>query len=148
MQYPSARPSIEHMIDYIPRIKPLLYSIASSLNESPDSITLCIVWDGQRPSLCDPIWRGQSERSGDMALFFGALYRANEFLYESEWEQFHDSGRGPLKHLRTVFSRDQKDKVYIQDRIMEDPELIYEYLVNQKGSSAVQDLSVLLKWAI
>ena len=36
--FPSARPSIEHMIDYIPRIKPRLYSIASSPNEKQ------IVW--------------------------------------------------------------------------------------------------------
>ena len=60
--------------------------------------------------------------------------------------QFHDGGRGPLTHLRTAFSRDQSHKIYIQDKIMEDPELIHDYLVNQKGyfyacgSSAVQDL--------
>merc|ERR1712096_214028 len=86
------------------------------------------------------------EKVDDMALYFGARYRANEFLYESEWEQFHDGGKGPLTHLRTAFSRDQAHKIYIQDKIMEDPELIHEYLVNQKGyfyacgSSAVQNL--------
>ena len=41
--FPSARPSIEHMIDYIPRIKPRLYSIASSPNEKPDNIALCVI---------------------------------------------------------------------------------------------------------
>merc|ERR1719411_1221141 len=44
-EYPSARPSIEHMIDYIPKIKPRLYSIASSSAESPENIALCIVVD-------------------------------------------------------------------------------------------------------
>ena len=43
--FPSARPSIEHMIDYIPRIKPRLYSIASSSQEKPVNIALCVVVD-------------------------------------------------------------------------------------------------------
>ena len=57
-----------------------------------------------------------------------------------------NNGNGALKHVRTSFSRDQEKKIYIQDRILEDPELIYEYLVNQKGyfygcsCSAVNDL--------
>eukprot|EP00484_Ammonia_sp_Unknown_P000272 CAMPEP_0197022220 /NCGR_PEP_ID=MMETSP1384-20130603/3125_1 /TAXON_ID=29189 /ORGANISM="Ammonia sp." /LENGTH=1795 /DNA_ID=CAMNT_0042450221 /DNA_START=521 /DNA_END=5908 /DNA_ORIENTATION=- len=209
-EYPSARPSIEHMIDYIPRIKPRLYSIASSPAEHPDNIALCIVVDDwttpsgvYRRGLCsnylttrtpdhkdtviakvnagvvsmpnthsvplvmaglgtglaplrgmvrDRVWHiendpdVQKEGAGDMALYFGARYRKNEFLYEDEWEQFHQAGKGPLTHLRTAFSRDQAHKIYIQDKIMEDPELIYDYLVNKNGyfyacgSSAVQDL--------
>eukprot|EP01083_Nonionella_stella_P194368 716915_1 len=211
-QYPSARPSIEHMIDYIPRIKPRLYSIASSPNETPNNISLCIVVDDwttpvgklYKKGLCSnylttrtPEEQQQSnviakvnagvvampdqheipmimaglgtglaplrgmvrdrayainsgeiskKDAGDMALYFGARHRRNEFLYENEWNDFHANGSGPLTHLRTAFSRDQEHKIYIQDKIMEDPELIYEYLVNQKGyfyacgSSAVQDL--------
>ena len=33
--------------------------------------------------------------AGPMALYFGARYRKNEFLYESEWEEFHNGGKGP-----------------------------------------------------
>lgn len=29
--------------------------------------------------------KGNGESVGDMVLFFGARYRANEFLYENEW---------------------------------------------------------------
>merc|ERR1712244_14984 len=67
-------------------------------------------------------------------------------VQDIERMNFHNNGKGPLTHLRTAFSRDQEHKIYIQDKIMEDPELIYEYLVNQNGyfyacgSSAVQDL--------
>jgi sulfite reductase alpha subunit-like flavoprotein len=208
-RYQSARPSIGHMIDFIPRIKPRLYSIASSPNEQPNEIALCIVVDDwttpdtaeYRRGLCSDFLTYQSRDSdnpqdfvvakvnagvvamppthstpmvmaglgtglaplrgmvrdrmftqasgqsvGPMALYFGARHRASEFLYESEWEQFHDSGRGPLQHLRCAFSRDQPEKVYIQDKIKEDSDMIYDYLVNQKGyfyacgSSAVQDL--------
>jgi len=209
-EYPSARPSIEHMIDYIPRIKPRLYSIASSPNEAPDNIALCIVVDDwttpngiYKKGLCsnyltqqdptksnsivakvnagvvamptthdvpmvmaglgtglaplrgmvrDRVWTINNDEEarkggiGEMALYFGARHRKDEFLYESEWEEFHNGGKGPLTHLRTAFSRDQAHKIYIQDKIMEDPELIYDYLVNKKGyfyacgSSAVQDL--------
>lgn len=51
-----------------------------------------------------------------------------------------------MKHLGTAFSRDQDRKIYIQDKIMAEPDMIYDYLVNQNGyfyacgSSAVQNL--------
>jgi len=206
-EYSSCRPSIEHLIDYIPRIKPRLYSIASSPNECPDAISLCIVVDDwttpqnvYKRGLCsdylthqisdnqviakvnagvvampdthskpmvmaglgtglaplrgmvrDRVWainNGEADDAGDMALYFGARHRKDEFLYESEWEEFHNGGSGPLTHLRPAFSRDQSHKIYIQDKIMEDAEVIFDYLVNQKGyfyacgSSAVQDLKV------
>eukprot|EP00494_Astrolonche_serrata_P030728 UN30996 len=50
-QFQSAKPSVETLIDYIPRIKPRLYSIASSPNMDPDQIHLCVIVDDwQTPS--------------------------------------------------------------------------------------------------
>ncbi|KAI9353414.1 hypothetical protein BDR26DRAFT_848384 [Obelidium mucronatum] len=48
---------------------------------------------------------------GPMVLYFGARHRAEEYLYGEELEAYHFDGL--LTHLRLAFSRDQKEKVYI-----------------------------------
>ena len=40
---------------------------------------------------------------------------------------------GLFEHILTAFSRDQKHKIYCQHRIQENPEIIYDYLVKNKG---------------
>jgi len=42
-RYPSALPSLDYMTEYIPNIKPRLYSIASSPEMKGDNLELCIV---------------------------------------------------------------------------------------------------------
>ena len=64
-----------------------------------------------------------------MLLYFGARYEATEFLYGDEIRAYHDDGI--LNHLKTAFSRDQEEKIYAQHRIAEDPELLYDYMVNK-----------------
>jgi sulfite reductase alpha subunit-like flavoprotein len=50
-QYPSAKPSLAHLIQMLPIIKPRYYSIASSNNMYPDSLHLCVVLvDWKTPS--------------------------------------------------------------------------------------------------
>ena len=41
--FPSARPSLEHLLALLPVIKPRYYSIASSYNADPSKLELCIV---------------------------------------------------------------------------------------------------------
>ena len=36
--------------------------------------------------------------------------------------------------MPAAFSRDQKEKIYAQHRIAEDPELLYDYMVNKDAS--------------
>ena len=55
-------------------------------------------------------------------LFFGEQHRATDFYYEDELTAFVDDGT--LTRLDTAFSRDQRAKVYVQDRMREHgPEL-------------------------
>lgn len=44
-KFPSAKPSLDYLIDYVPPLKPRLYSIASSPNMKPNQIDLFIVND-------------------------------------------------------------------------------------------------------
>jgi sulfite reductase (NADPH) flavoprotein alpha-component len=50
-------------------------------------------------------------------LFFGDQHHASDFLYEEELLEFQK--RGILTRLDTAFSRDQADKIYVQDRMRE-----------------------------
>jgi sulfite reductase alpha subunit-like flavoprotein len=55
-------------------------------------------------------------------LFFGEQHRATDFYYEEELTELLDGGT--LARLDTAFSRDQRAKVYVQDRMREHgPEL-------------------------
>ena len=63
------------------------------------------------------------------ARFPACRYEATEFLYGDEIRAYHDDGI--LNHLKTAFSRDQEEKIYAQHRIAEDPELLYDYMVNK-----------------
>lgn len=59
-------------------------------------------------------------------LFFGDQHRRCDFLYEDELAGF--SKRGVLTRLDLAFSRDQKNKVYVQNRMAENGRLLFEAL--------------------
>lgn|ERR1700690_3287531 len=59
-------------------------------------------------------------------LFFGDWRRATDFLYDSEWAAWQ--GKGILNRLDTAFSRDQANKVYVQDRMRESAAALWEWV--------------------
>ncbi|KAJ3140103.1 hypothetical protein HK100_010480 [Physocladia obscura] len=69
---------------------------------------------------------------GPMALYFGARHRAEEYLYGEELEAYHADGL--LTHLRLAFSRDQKEKVYIQHKIQDDSEMLGDMMLKDGGA--------------
>lgn len=64
--------------------------------------------------------------SGRNWLFFGDQHSATDFLYEEHIEAWRKSG--VLDRLDTAFSRDQAEKVYVQDRMLQHGAEIYEWL--------------------
>ncbi|KAI7908169.1 uncharacterized protein BX663DRAFT_493266 [Cokeromyces recurvatus] len=68
---------------------------------------------------------------GPVVLYFGSRHRSMEYLYGEELEAYHADG--VLSHIGLAFSRDQKEKVYIQHKMMEDAEMLSDYLMNKKG---------------
>eukprot|EP00899_Mesostigma_viride_P024661 jgi/Mesvir1/537/Mv11395-RA.1 len=73
----------------------------------------------------------QGQQVGPMVLYFGCRFRAQDYLFGDELEAYHKEG--VLTHLRVAFSRDQAKKVYIQNKIEEDPELLYDMLIKKEG---------------
>jgi sulfite reductase (NADPH) flavoprotein alpha-component len=59
-------------------------------------------------------------------LFFGDQYRATDFMYEDEIVQFQRDG--VLHRLDLAFSRDQEQKVYVQDRMRERGDELFRWL--------------------
>ncbi len=70
--------------------------------------------------------RQATGQPGDNWLFFGEQREKLDFLYK---DQFLDMVKdGTLKHLHTAFSRDQREKVYVQDRLRENAKELFNWL--------------------
>ncbi|WP_028211195.1 bifunctional nitrate reductase/sulfite reductase flavoprotein subunit alpha [Paraburkholderia mimosarum] len=63
-------------------------------------------------------------------LFFGEQHAATDFYYRDELEQMHKDGH--LDRLDLAFSRDQSDKIYVQDRMREQGAQLWAWL--QEGA--------------
>jgi sulfite reductase (NADPH) flavoprotein alpha-component len=61
-------------------------------------------------------------------LFFGEQREKLDFLYKDQLQSMVNGG--VLTHLHTAFSRDQHNKVYVQDRIQEHAREVFEWLEN------------------
>jgi sulfite reductase (NADPH) flavoprotein alpha-component len=64
--------------------------------------------------------------TGKSWLFFGDQKRATDFLYEKEFEAMLE--KGTLTRLDTAFSRDQAEKIYVQDRMGESGAELWKWL--------------------
>ena len=68
--------------------------------------------------------------SGDNWLFFGDQHQASDFIYQEQLAAMQADGT--LTRLDTAFSRDQAEKVYVQDRMREHAAELYAWL--QRGA--------------
>ncbi|EJL6399164.1 assimilatory sulfite reductase (NADPH) flavoprotein subunit [Vibrio navarrensis] len=59
-------------------------------------------------------------------LFFGDRTFTQDFLYQVEWQKYLKSGI--LTRLDVAFSRDQHEKVYVQHRVLEQAEQVWQWL--------------------
>jgi len=61
-----------------------------------------------------------------MWLFFGDQREQQDFLYRDEMLAWRESG--VLQRLDTAFSRDQRKKIYVQDRVREQSAMLWDWL--------------------
>ena len=64
--------------------------------------------------------------AGKNWLFFGEQHAASDFYYQDEIQQFQKDGL--LNELSLAFSRDQAQKIYVQDRMRERGAELWEWL--------------------
>jgi sulfite reductase (NADPH) flavoprotein alpha-component len=63
--------------------------------------------------------------TGKNWLFFGEQKRAHDFLYEDFWTELAHKGH---LSLSLAFSRDQDEKIYVQHRMLEEAEMLWQWL--------------------
>jgi sulfite reductase (NADPH) flavoprotein alpha-component len=70
--------------------------------------------------------RAAAGATGRNWLFFGDQRRATDFLYEEEWAAWQQQGK--LARLDVAFSRDQAQKIYVQDKMRENAAELWAWL--------------------
>jgi len=76
--------------------------------------------------------REETEAQGKNWLFFGNPNFNTDFLYQTELLAFQKSGL--LTNLTVAFSRDQKQKIYVQDKLLENASQIWQWLNDEQAS--------------
>ncbi|PSR97400.1 hypothetical protein BD289DRAFT_362466 [Coniella lustricola] len=76
--------------------------------------------------------KAQGKEIGAILLYMGSRHQREEYLYGEEWEAYVDAGVITL--LGAAFSRDQPQKIYIQDRMRESISAIMEAYIKEEGS--------------
>lgn len=74
--------------------------------------------------------RAAEEAEGQNWLIFGNPHFATDFLYQTEWQQFAKDGF--LHKYDFAWSRDQAEKIYVQDKIRQNATALWQWL--QQGA--------------
>lgn len=72
--------------------------------------------------------RSEVGASGKNWLLFGARHAASQFLYQLEWQEALKKGQ--LHRIDLAFSRDQAERIYVQQRLRENAADVYAWLEN------------------
>ena len=110
-------------LDALPVGAPVTVSVKPSVMKLPPKTTQPIIMAGLGTGLApfrafvqERAWqREQGMPIGDVFLYMGSRHQREEGPYGEEWEAYQDAGIITL--LGRAFSRDQPQKVYIQDRM-------------------------------
>lgn len=72
--------------------------------------------------------RAAAEAPGKNWLIFGNQRFSEDFLYQTEWQGFAKNGY--LHQYHFAWSRDQAEKIYVQDKIRENAAALWQWLQN------------------
>lgn len=70
--------------------------------------------------------RDATGANGRNWFFFGEQHFVTDFLYQTEMQNFVDTG--VLNRLDLAFSRDQQEKIYVQHRMLENANELYQWM--------------------
>lgn len=118
----------------------LVVSVKPSVMKLPPLSEQPIVMSGLGTGLApfkafieEKIWQQQQGQTiGEIYLYMGSRHKKEEYLYGELWEAYKDAG--VLTHIGAAFSRDQPEKIYIQDKIRGSIEELTDAIVTKNGS--------------
>ncbi|KAL1986567.1 hypothetical protein VTN96DRAFT_6145 [Rasamsonia emersonii] len=123
---------------YLSRLQPgapVTVSVKSSVMKLPPRSTQPIIMAGLGTGLAPfrafvqhrALEKAQGKEIGSVLLYMGSRHQREEYCYGEEWEAYQAAGVITL--LGRAFSRDQPQKIYIQDRMRQTlPEIIQAYI--------------------
>jgi sulfite reductase (NADPH) flavoprotein alpha-component len=122
-----------YLCDLIPLYQPLIpiyvqESHGFTIPEDPNANMIMIgPGTGIAPFRAFMQERMATGATGKHWIFFGERRASYDYFYKSYWESLASTGNF---HIDTAFSRDQADKIYVQHRMEEKGQLLYEWLEN------------------
>ncbi len=119
---------------------PVTVSVKPSVMKLPPKTTAPIIMAGLGTGLAPfrafvqerAYQKQQGHEIGDVLLYMGSRHQREEYLYGEEWEAYQDAGIITL--LGRAFSRDQPQKIYIQDRMRQTLSDIRKSYLEKEGS--------------
>jgi len=118
---------------------PVTVSVKPSVMKLPAKTTAPLIMAGLGTGLApfrafvqERAWqRAQGHEIGEVLLYMGSRHQREEYLYGEEWEAYRDAGVITL--MGCAFSRDQAEKIYIQDRMRESLSEIRKAYLRDEG---------------
>lgn len=140
---PRGRDRFGQATRYLERLRPgapVTVSVKPSVMRLPPSSTQPLIMAGLGTGLAPfrafvqhRAWeKAQGKEIGDVLLYMGSRHQREEYCYGEEWEAYQDAGVITL--LGRAFSRDQPQKIYIQDRMRETLDDIVEAYLKKEGA--------------
>jgi sulfite reductase (NADPH) flavoprotein alpha-component len=119
---------------------PVTVSVKPSVMKLPPKTTAPIIMAGLGTGLAPfrafvqerAYQKQQGHEIGEVLLYMGARHQREEYLYGEEWEAYQDAGIITL--LGRAFSRDQPEKIYIQDRMRQTLSEIQQAYLEKEGT--------------
>ncbi|OJJ77995.1 hypothetical protein ASPBRDRAFT_191260 [Aspergillus brasiliensis CBS 101740] len=123
---------------YLSRLQPgtpVTVSVKSSVMKLPPKSTQPLIMAGLGTGLAPfrafvqhrALEKAQGKEIGAVLLYMGSRHQREEYCYGEEWEAYQEAG--VITVLGRAFSRDQPEKIYIQDRMRQTlPEIIQAYI--------------------
>ncbi|KAF2635576.1 hypothetical protein P280DRAFT_190703 [Massarina eburnea CBS 473.64] len=140
---PKKRDRFGQATRYLNSLKPgaaVTVSVKPSVMKLPPKTTAPIIMAGLGTGLAPfrafvqerAFQKQQGHEIGEVLLYMGARHQREEYLYGEEWEAYQDAGIITL--LGRAFSRDQPQKIYIQDRMRQTLNDIRQAYLQKEGS--------------
>jgi sulfite reductase (NADPH) flavoprotein alpha-component len=119
---------------------PVTVSVKPSVMKLPSKDTSPLIMAGLGTGLAPfrafvqyrAMQKSQGKEIGPILLYMGSRHQREEYLYGEEWEAYQDAGVITL--LGRAFSRDQPQKIYIQDRMRETMAHIIDAYIRKEGA--------------
>ncbi|KAK1771854.1 sulfite reductase flavoprotein component [Phialemonium atrogriseum] len=119
---------------------PIIASVKPSVMKLPTKDTAPLIMAGLGTGLAPfrafvqyrAMQKAQGKEIGAILLYLGSRHQREEYLYGEEWEAYMDAGVITL--LGAAFSRDQPQKIYIQDRMRQTIDDIVKAYISEEGS--------------